>query len=245
MRGHKTALALAAALLLTAAGFFLPTAVFSLTDARLADTVATFAMEPVEIRTAHQIADTFQVLSGGYSTIPVSAAYARMEEEELMEAVSAFLPVMDSAGMSSGGGDRFSLTTAETELSFCNEGDGEEVSSLLSSKVSAILWSCRLSAEDGGSLWVAVDDASGLVTSASYWPGMGETQAMSLTEKWDMVRSISDKAEEVFADYYGLPVLRVETGDYPDKVEILLETGEEETVSLELTVQGEAFSLWI
>ena len=104
---------------------------------------------------------------------------------------------------------------------------------------------CRLTAEDGSSLRVSVDDASGLVTSASYWPGMGETQAMGLTEKWDMVRSISDKAEEVFADYYGLPVLRVETGDYPDKVEILLETGEEETVSLELTVQGEAFSLWI
>ena len=88
-----------------------------------------------------------------------------------------------------------------------------------------------------------MDDATGLVTSVSCWIEQA-AGPVSVEEKWDQLRTFADSCSVFLSGYYELEPGTVQYGAYPDSACVTFVTPERESIAMELTMRGSAFSIW-
>lgn len=247
-------LSAASAALAIAVGLLLPQAVLLLKDRQLSNQVDTYETAPVKFYASRQITDTLKLLAENYSTLSLPVSYARMHMDQVYEGAQAFLNSMEEAGLFPEAPQALSPASAAPSLYVRNgsaadlafyEPDAQEDSAPVTlSRTSAIVWDCTLTGENGASVRLTVDDATGLVTSVSCWPGQADEETAALEDKWEQLRYFAAGCSDFFSKYYGLEAGDIQYTAYPDRASLRFFTPEQETVCLELTIQGHAFSIW-
>jgi hypothetical protein len=247
-------LSAAAAVLAIALGLFLPQIVLSLQDRRLADQTDTYETNPVKFYASRQVTDTLRLLAEDYSTLSLPAAYASMRTDQVWEAAQTFLEGLADRGLFAGEPESFAPSSVAPSLYYrrgaavdpaFEESDAQEMPSMTFSKTSAVVWDCALSNEDGASVRMTVDDATGLVLSVSCWLGEnGETVVDPETAR-EEIRQFAEDCVAFLSDYYGLEAHAIEYASYPDSAELIFLSAEQEPICLKLTKGGSAFSVWV
>lgn len=242
-----------AAALAVAIGLLLPQIALSLQDQQLSGQVDTYETAPVKFYASRQVTDTLKLLGEDWATLSLPASYARMRMEQVYEAAETFLSGLEQAGLFAGDPQGFSPVSAAPLLYFRNgsaadadfhESDPlEDPVSMTSTRTSAIVWNCTLSDETGSSVRLTVDDATGLVTSVSCWIEQA-AGPVSVEEKWDQLRTFADSCSVFLSGYYELEPGTVQYGAYPDSACVTFVTPERESIAMELTMRGSAFSIW-
>lgn len=242
-----------AAALAVAIGLLLPQIALSLQDRQLSGQVDTYETAPVKFYASRQVTDTLKLLGEDCVTLSLPASYARMRMEQVYEAAETFLSGMEQAGLFTGDPQGFSPVSAAPLLYFRSgsaadadfrESDPlEDPVSMTSTRTSAIVWDCTLSDKTGSSVRLTVDDATGLVTSVSCWMEQGEGP-VGVEEKWDQLETFADSCSVFLSGYYELEPGTVQYGTYPDSACVTFVTPERESIAMELTMRGRAFSIW-
>ena len=117
-------------------------------------------------------------------------------------------------------------------------------SSPFSAKVSAVLWECTLSTDSSSSVYLTLDDATGLILTISYWKEGPSDYSSPLSVRWKNLKAFCDKSATFFTSYYSLPTSSIQYGDYPDSAEIILYTEDQQSLSLFVSYTSNSFYFW-
>lgn len=236
------------AMLVIAVGFLLPQAVLALQDRQLAGRVDHYETVPVRFYSSRQVTDTLSLLAGSCETRSIAPDYARLSGPQVYALALECLEDLAQEKIFAGDPQVFASYSAAPSLYYA-DGSGTlfpenetELSALVSSRLSAVVWDCTLT-DGAASVRLTVDDATGLVTSISCWLGGTENVPVPLEEKRTRLQTFADGCAAYFAVYYGLENGGTQCGAYPDNAEVFLLTPEEETITLRVTLGGSAFSI--
>lgn len=234
------------ALLMIAAGFLLPQTVLALQDRQLSGRVTHYDTVPVRFYSSRQVTDTLALLAKAYEARTIAPEYAQLSASQVHALALECLDGLAEAQVFAGDAQSFTGYSAVPALCYADGAGGlfseEELDSLVSSRLSAVVWDCTLT-DGAASVRLTVDDATGLVTSVSCWLGSTETEPETAQEKEMRLRVFAEGCATYFADYYGLKSDGIAYGAYPDNAEVFLLTPEAETITLRLTMSGTAFSV--
>lgn len=208
MKRIGTILAAAGTALAVAAGFALPPAVFALQDGRRAAQVSTYEAEPVNLQTSASVFDTITLLTENYQNVSVSDAYAQLPRESVQAACRAFIDALSRDGLIAEKAEDFTLSSAYVEICFAAEEEGSADSAQagghswlpLSSGAAAVLWDCTLLDDAGRSVWILLDDATGLAVCLYYWSPEPLPADPSFATQADYAAALN----ETYAAYLGL-----------------------------------------
>ena len=188
------------AMLVIAVGFLLPQAVLALQDRQLAGRVDHYETVPVRFYSSRQVTDTLSLLAGSWETRSSAPDYARLSGPQVYALALECLEDLAQEKIFAGDPQVFASYSAAPSLYYA-DGSGTlfpenetELSALVSSRLSAVVWDCTLT-DGAASVRLTVDDATGLVTSISCWLGTRKRR--------DTVRGLSGQRRGVSPDAGG------------------------------------------